>query len=196
MIVVGSALAKVGDHLVAGVRESIYARTLPALSSSLRIVGSDSSDKAALAGAAVRATEAMFSAAGPGAPRGDPVQEVGVGEVVGRQAGQEQRKQAEHPGSFPSGQCWSHHLLLETERADRGGLRGWLLRAPTVTVGQFRALKPPRRQNSAPGPGPDPGHVTPRTLAHGRQRPGPRVRRHSRSLRSTAFAGYPGLVEQ
>lgn len=53
VIVVGGALGDVGDHLIAGIREVIYGRSLPLATQHLRIVGSATGDRAGVIGAAV-----------------------------------------------------------------------------------------------------------------------------------------------
>lgn len=52
LVVLGGRLAECQDHLLAGVRETIYRRSLPLATRSLQIVNSRLGDRAALAGAA------------------------------------------------------------------------------------------------------------------------------------------------
>lgn len=61
VIVVGGLLASTGDHLVAGVREVIYQRTLPLATRHLRIVPSRTLAKAGIIGAAHLALESVLS---------------------------------------------------------------------------------------------------------------------------------------
>jgi predicted NBD/HSP70 family sugar kinase len=52
VIVVGGSLAQAGDNLLAGIREAIYARSLPLATTDLRVVTASSGQDAALRGAA------------------------------------------------------------------------------------------------------------------------------------------------
>ena len=52
VIVVGGSLSQAGDSLLAGIREAIYARSLPLATTSLRVVTSRTTHDAALRGAA------------------------------------------------------------------------------------------------------------------------------------------------
>jgi glucokinase len=52
VIVVGGSLSQAGDSLLAGIREAIYARSLPLATTDLRVVTSRSGQDAALRGAA------------------------------------------------------------------------------------------------------------------------------------------------
>lgn len=53
VIVIGGALSAVGDHLIAGIREVVYRRSLPLATQHLRIVTADTGDRAGVIGAAV-----------------------------------------------------------------------------------------------------------------------------------------------
>lgn len=57
VIVIGGSLANVGDHLIAGVRETIYQRSLPLATQHLRIVPSRTGEAAGVVGAAVMIIE-------------------------------------------------------------------------------------------------------------------------------------------
>lgn len=52
VIVIGGALSQAGDHLIAGVREVVYQRSLPLATEELRIVQSRAGDQAGILGAA------------------------------------------------------------------------------------------------------------------------------------------------
>jgi predicted NBD/HSP70 family sugar kinase len=60
VIVVGGTLARVGEHLLAGIRELVYQRSLPLAHRELRIVGARSDDRAGLLGAAQLVIEARM----------------------------------------------------------------------------------------------------------------------------------------
>jgi glucokinase len=51
VIVIGGSLAQVGEHLIAGVREVVYQRSLPLATANLRIVSSTAEDRAGVVGA-------------------------------------------------------------------------------------------------------------------------------------------------
>lgn len=53
VIVIGGSLAAAGEHLIAGVREVVYRRSLPLATQDLRIVQSRTGDRAGIIGAAV-----------------------------------------------------------------------------------------------------------------------------------------------
>jgi len=53
VIVIGGSLARAGEHLIAGVREVVYRRSLPLATQDLRIVQSRTGDRAGVIGAAV-----------------------------------------------------------------------------------------------------------------------------------------------
>lgn len=53
IIVIGGSLAQAGEHLIAGVREVVYRRSLPLATQDLRIVQSRTGDRAGVIGAAV-----------------------------------------------------------------------------------------------------------------------------------------------
>lgn len=52
VIVIGGALSQAGDHLIAGVREVVYRRSLPLATEELRVVQSRAGDRAGILGAA------------------------------------------------------------------------------------------------------------------------------------------------
>ncbi|QIK84977.1 ROK family protein [Sanguibacter sp. HDW7] len=62
MIVVGGALAEAGEHLIAGIREVVYQRSLPLATQHLRIVTSRTRARAGVLGASAMAAEAVLSA--------------------------------------------------------------------------------------------------------------------------------------
>ena len=53
VIVIGGSLSYAGEHLIAGVREIVYRRSLPLATQHLRIVQSRTGDRAGIVGAAV-----------------------------------------------------------------------------------------------------------------------------------------------
>ncbi|MHA6630457.1 ROK family protein [Pseudonocardia sichuanensis] len=63
VIVIGGALAAAGEHLLAGVREVVYRRSLPLATQHLRIVPSRSGERAGVIGAAVMVVERVLSPA-------------------------------------------------------------------------------------------------------------------------------------
>lgn len=63
VIVIGGALAAAGEHLLAGVREVVYRRSLPLATQHLRIVASRSGARAGVLGAAVMIVEQVLSPA-------------------------------------------------------------------------------------------------------------------------------------
>jgi predicted NBD/HSP70 family sugar kinase len=63
VIVIGGALAGAGEHLLAGVREIVYQRSLPLATQHLRIVPSRSGERAGVIGAAVMVVERVLSPA-------------------------------------------------------------------------------------------------------------------------------------
>ncbi len=62
VIVLGGPIANAGDHLVAGVRESIYTRSAPLATGSLQIVRSRGVDNSAVSGASSMAIQHALSA--------------------------------------------------------------------------------------------------------------------------------------
>ena len=52
MIVIGGSLSQAGDSLLAGIREAIYARSLPLATTELQVVPSQTGQQAAIQGAA------------------------------------------------------------------------------------------------------------------------------------------------
>jgi predicted NBD/HSP70 family sugar kinase len=63
VIVIGGSLAEAGEHLIAGVREVVYRRSLPLATQHLRIVQSRMGDRAGVIGAAVMVIDHALSAA-------------------------------------------------------------------------------------------------------------------------------------
>ncbi|NED98023.1 ROK family transcriptional regulator [Phytoactinopolyspora alkaliphila] len=61
VIVVGGSLSQVGEHLIAGVREVVYRRSLPLATQHLRIVQSKMGDRAGVIGAAVMVIDHALS---------------------------------------------------------------------------------------------------------------------------------------
>jgi hypothetical protein len=61
VIVIGGALAAAGEHLLAGVREVVYRRSLPLATQHLRIVPARSGERAGVIGAAVMVVERVLS---------------------------------------------------------------------------------------------------------------------------------------
>ncbi|MDB1086443.1 ROK family transcriptional regulator [Streptomyces sp. ACA25] len=57
VIVVGGALSQAGEHLIAGVREIVYQRSLPLATQNLRIVQSRAGERAGIYGAALMVVE-------------------------------------------------------------------------------------------------------------------------------------------
>ena len=64
LIVVGGDWGQSAEHLIAGIREVVYARALPLVTEHLSIVASRTGDDAALVGAGTLATDAVISGAG------------------------------------------------------------------------------------------------------------------------------------
>lgn len=64
LIVVGGDWGQSAEHLIAGIREVVYARALPLATEHLSIVASRTGDDAALVGAGYLATDAVISAEG------------------------------------------------------------------------------------------------------------------------------------
>nr|BFE42958.1 hypothetical protein GCM10017547_08510 [Pseudarthrobacter oxydans] len=63
VIVIGGSIGESGEHLVAGVREVVYRRSLPLATSQLRIGLSHAGDKAAILGASQLVTQHVLSPA-------------------------------------------------------------------------------------------------------------------------------------
>lgn len=63
IIVVGGALAEAGEHLIAGIREVVYRRSLPLATQHLRIVSSQSRGLAGVLGASAMAIDHVLSPA-------------------------------------------------------------------------------------------------------------------------------------
>ncbi|WP_418606699.1 ROK family protein [Georgenia sp. SUBG003] len=64
VIVIGGVVAAVGEHLLAGIRESVYSRSLPLATQHLRIVSSRTEGRAGILGAAALVTQHALSAEG------------------------------------------------------------------------------------------------------------------------------------
>ena len=62
MIVIGGQVAAVGEHLLAGIREVVYSRSLPLATQHLRIVVSKSAGQAGILGASQMVIEQVLSA--------------------------------------------------------------------------------------------------------------------------------------
>lgn len=63
VIVIGGALSQAGEHLIAGVREVVYQRSLPLATQDLRIVRSRAGERAGVYGAALMVVEHAFAPA-------------------------------------------------------------------------------------------------------------------------------------
>ncbi|MCO4252014.1 ROK family protein [Pseudarthrobacter raffinosi] len=63
VIVIGGSLGQAGEHLMAGVREVVYRRSLPLATSHLRIALSMAGDQAAILGASQMVTQYVLSPA-------------------------------------------------------------------------------------------------------------------------------------
>jgi predicted NBD/HSP70 family sugar kinase len=61
VVVIGGRMAGAGEHLLAGVREVVYRRSMPLATEHLRIVPSTAADSAALGGAVAMAVEHVLS---------------------------------------------------------------------------------------------------------------------------------------
>ncbi|PFG39152.1 putative NBD/HSP70 family sugar kinase [Georgenia soli] len=64
VIVIGGVVAAVGEHLLAGIRESVYSRSLPLATQHLRIVSSRTEGRAGILGASALVTQHALSAEG------------------------------------------------------------------------------------------------------------------------------------
>lgn len=64
VIVIGGSLSQAGEHLIAGVREVVYRRSLPLATEHLRIVQSRTGDAAGVIGAAVMVIDHVLEPAG------------------------------------------------------------------------------------------------------------------------------------
>ncbi|TDC68769.1 ROK family transcriptional regulator [Streptomyces hainanensis] len=63
VIVIGGALSQAGEHLIAGIREVVYQRSLPLATQDLRIVQSRAGERAGVYGAAAMVVEHAFAPA-------------------------------------------------------------------------------------------------------------------------------------
>jgi len=61
VVVIGGQLAAAGEHLLAGIREVVYRRSLPLATEHLSIVPSQAAGEAGVLGAATMAIEHMLS---------------------------------------------------------------------------------------------------------------------------------------
>ncbi|MUN64512.1 ROK family protein [Kocuria sediminis] len=61
VIVIGGSLAQAGEHLLAGIREVVYRRSLPLATEHLRVAPSVAGDRAGVMGAAVMAVDHVLS---------------------------------------------------------------------------------------------------------------------------------------
>ena len=61
LIVVGGAMVEAGEHLMAGIREVLYRRSLPLATQHLRIVTAQSKEKAGVLGGAYLAIDHVLS---------------------------------------------------------------------------------------------------------------------------------------
>jgi glucokinase len=61
VIAIGGSMARVGEHLIAGVREIVYTRSIPLATEHLSIVQSVTADRAAVIGASMLAVEHVLS---------------------------------------------------------------------------------------------------------------------------------------
>ncbi|WP_261166884.1 ROK family transcriptional regulator [Microbacterium sp. Marseille-Q6965] len=64
VIAIGGSMSRVGEHLIAGVREVVYTRSAPLATEHLAIVQSAAADRAAVRGAAILAVEHALSPEG------------------------------------------------------------------------------------------------------------------------------------
>jgi glucokinase len=62
VIVLGGSTAAAGDHLLAGVREVVYNRSLPLATAHLSIALARSADEAGIVGASIMVTQDVLSA--------------------------------------------------------------------------------------------------------------------------------------
>jgi predicted NBD/HSP70 family sugar kinase len=63
VIVIGGVVADAGEHLIAGIREAVYRRSLPLATQHLRIVTSRARDGAGVLGASAMAVDHVLSPA-------------------------------------------------------------------------------------------------------------------------------------
>jgi predicted NBD/HSP70 family sugar kinase len=61
VIVLGGQIAEAGQYLLAGVREAIYARSLPLGTRDLEVTRSQLADRAGITGAAIMTTEKVLT---------------------------------------------------------------------------------------------------------------------------------------
>jgi len=62
VIVIGGIVAEVGEHLLAGIREVVYSRSLPLATQHLRIVASQTEGRAGVLGASQMVSQQVLSA--------------------------------------------------------------------------------------------------------------------------------------
>jgi glucokinase len=60
-LVIGGSLSQAGDSLLAGIREAIYARSLPLATTELQVVASRAGRQAAVRGAATMVVDHAFA---------------------------------------------------------------------------------------------------------------------------------------
>ncbi|MFS0895713.1 ROK family protein [Microbacterium sp. 179-I 3D3 NHS] len=72
IIVLGGSIARAGEHLLAGVREVVYRRSIPLATQHLAIVQSQAGDRAAVLGAAIMVAREVLSPANVDAYVADP----------------------------------------------------------------------------------------------------------------------------
>lgn len=63
IIVIGGSVARAGEHLLAGIREVVYRRSIPLATQHLGIVQSQAGETAGVVGAAIMVTQQVLSAA-------------------------------------------------------------------------------------------------------------------------------------
>ena len=61
VISIGGSMARVGEHLIAGIREVVYTRSTPLATEHLAIVQSPAAEKSAVIGASILAAEYALS---------------------------------------------------------------------------------------------------------------------------------------
>ena len=61
MIVIGGSISRAGEHLLAGVREVVYRRSMPLATEHLGIVQSQAGEKSGVRGAAIMVTQHVLS---------------------------------------------------------------------------------------------------------------------------------------
>ena len=64
VVVIGGALASAGEHLITGIRESVYPRSLPLATANLRIAASRAGHRAAVLGASQLVSQFVLAPSG------------------------------------------------------------------------------------------------------------------------------------